>query len=61
MRVREVPALGMWRVASGRRDPFLHRRRINWGTAFGWAVLLSAGALWGLLLALLVRGAMVVK
>ena len=45
MRVREVSGYGMWRVAAGRRDPFLHRRQpVQW---FGWLVLILSGAACG--------------
>lgn len=57
-RIHEVPGRGMYRVAAGKSDRFLHRHRIKWGDVFGWLVLLSSGAFWGLLAALFVRGRM---
>ena len=57
-RLHEVSGHGAWRVAAGRRDPFLYRRRVNWGNVFGLTVLLSSAAFWGLIAALFIRARM---
>lgn len=51
MKIRTVEGFGMWRVAAGRRDPFLHRRRIKWDQIVGWIVLLGSGIAWGIIAA----------
>jgi hypothetical protein len=39
----------MWRVASGRNDPFLYRRHINWDVVKGWTAIITAGGIVGML------------
>jgi hypothetical protein len=56
MRIRTVSAHGMWRVASGHRDPFLHRRRIDWDAVKGWTAIITAGGIVGILLSVWLGG-----